>query len=328
MRKIILLSLFSTLLIIYGCKKEEHTDSIENIAKMDNVEEKHSIESLEILSEEGDVIKNTEAPKKDGENSDLIQTVKKDSSIDTNNENIDNFFKAVISSNNISDIDLFLNKGIDINVLDKNGENALSVAIKASNMVTLKYLIEKGANLNNTTDTGLPPLSLAIMLNNMQALDLLLNEKNIDMYYIWGDVWTGTPLYTSVSTGNFQALEKLIAKGINVNHSYAEYGAMPIMVYALNHVENLPSKNYINIISLLIKNGADINTADSKGVTPLMQSLKNNDKEGFMALINSKADISLKDNKGEDALSYYNKYVKPSEKIIDEDKLKIESLLK
>lgn len=320
MRKIVIISLISTLFIIYGCKKEENSNSVEKDITLDI--QKETINDIDVLAEDGTVIQNAKAPQAEGENTDLIQKVENKST------DVNEFFKAVINAKYTKELDIFINKGSDINAFNENGENPLRVAITAGNMVSLEYLIKKGANLNNASDDGVPPLSYAIAIKNYDAVDMLLKEESLDMYFVWGDVWTGSPIYVSIYSADTYTLKEMINKGFDINHDFAEFGAPPVMLYALSQRGHLKLENYKNLISFLILEKADINKQGSTGISPLMYALKNSDIEAFNALIVGGADILLKDNKGQVALDYYNNYVKPNEDIYMEDKEKIEAILK
>lgn len=322
MVKKIVISLISTIFLFYGCKKEE-VSSVENTNNTEiNTQEK--ISDIDILSEDGDVIQNAKAPNAEGENTDLIQKVEK------NNTNADfsSFLKAVINAKDNSTLDYFINQGVDINAINSNGDNALHTAITAGNMFSLEYLIKKGANLNNASDDGIPPLSQAIAANNYDAVDMLLAQENIDMYFVWGDVWTGSPVYMCISSADTYTFDEMIKKGLDINHDFSDYGAPPVMVYAISQRKHLKLDDYKEIISFLILSKANINARDSKGATPLMLALKNTDIEGFNALLVGGADTKIKDYTGRTALDYYNEYVKPDSEIFDEDKQKIEAYLK
>ena len=215
----------------------------------------------------------------------------------------------------------------EVNYAD-NKISCLHLAVQIDNPDVVSALIEKGANLNNASDDGIPPLSQAVAIQNFDAVDLILAQDNTDMYFVWGDVWTGSPVYMCVSHADTYTLEQMIKKGLDINHDYSEYGATPIMLYAVAQRKHLKLDDYKQLISFLILNKADINKSDNNGVTPLMLALKHSDIEGFNALIVGGADTKLKDNSGKTAMDYYNEYVKTNFEIYDEDKSRIQSLLK
>lgn len=322
MKKKTFIVLLSLILVFYGCKKDEN-----NMVEDNNTASLSSDiinSNPEILSENGEIIQNAATPTSEGEHTNLIEKVEKNQT----NTDINTFFKAIVNASKNEDLDTYINSGIDINSFNSDGENALRVAVTSGNMVSLKYLIEKGANLNNASDDGIPPLSQAVAVANYDAVDIILAQNNTDMYFVWGDVWTGSPVYMCVSHADIYTLEQMINKGFDINHDYSEYGATPIVLYAVEQRSHLKLDDYKEIISFLILAKADINKGDSKGVTPLMLALKNSDIEGFNALIVGGADTKLKDNNGKTALDYYNEYVKTNFEIYDEDKSRIESLLK
>ncbi len=320
MKKKTFIVLLSMLALLSGCKKGENNSEIDNKS---NALSSSITSSSEILSENGEVIQNAKPPTSEDEHN-LIQKVEKNQS----NTDINTFFKAIINASKSDDLDVYINSGIDINSFNQNGENGLRVAVTSGNMVSLKYLIEKGANLNNASDDGIPPLSQAVAIQNFDAVDLILAQDNTDMYFVWGDVWTGSPVYMCVSHADTYTLEQMIKKGLDINHDYSEYGATPIMLYAVAQRKHLKLDDYKQLISFLILNKADINKSDNNGVTPLMLALKHSDIEGFNALIVGGADTKLKDNSGKTAMDYYNEYVKTNFEIYDEDKSRIQSLLK
>ena len=320
MKKKTFIVLLSMLALLSGCKKGENNSEIDNKS---NALSSSITSSSEILSENGEVIQNAKPPTSEDEHN-LIQKVEKNQS----NTDINTFFKAIINASKSDDLDVYINSGIDINSFNQNGENGLRVAVTSGNMVSLKYLIEKGANLNNASDDGIPPLSQAVAIQNFDAVDLILAQDNTDMYFVWGDVWTGSPVYMCVSHADTYTLEQMIKKGLDINHDYSEYGATPIMLYAVAQRKHLKLDDYKQLISFLILNKADINKSDNNGVTPLMLALKHSDIEGFNALIVGGADTKLKDNSGKTAMDYYNEYVKTNFEIYDEDKQKIEAYLK
>lgn len=320
MKKKTFIVLLSMLALLSGCKKGENNSEIDNKS---NALSSSITSSSEILSENGEIIQNAKPPTSEDEHN-LIQKVEKNQS----NTDINTFFKAIINASKSDDLDVYINSGIDINSFNQNGENGLRVAVTSGNMVSLKYLIEKGANLNNASDDGIPPLSQAVAIQNFDAVDLILAQDNTDMYFVWGDVWTGSPVYMCVSHADTYTLEQMIKKGLDINHDYSEYGATPIMLYAVAQRKHLKLDDYKQLISFLILNKADINKSDNNGVTPLMLALKHSDIEGFNALIVGGADTKLKDNSGKTAMDYYNEYIKTNFEIYDEDKSRIQSLLK
>lgn len=304
MYKIVLIYLISTLLLITGCNKSKEMQENTNISKDNQTISNDNLFQDDFLAEDGSVIQNAAVPASDGEGMEVVKSVNSSDNISANTKkNIQIFFRAVYD-NNTAVMENLLKDGFDINTMNENGENAVNVAIAAGSFNVLKYLIDKGANLNSTSDTGIPPLSQAIIEYNKQAIDMLLASKKIDMYYVWGDMWTGSPLYIACSKANIYALEKMVENGADLNYDFSEYNAVPLLHYTINYKQYIRNEDYKELIAFLILNKIDINKKNSDGQTPLMTALKNGDIDTFNALIAGGADVTLKDNNGLTALNY------------------------
>lgn len=304
MYKIVLIYLISTLLLITGCNKSKEMQENTSVSSNNQSVSSDNIFQNDFLAEDGSVIQNAAVPASDGEGMEVVKSVNSSDNISANTKkNIQIFFRAVYD-NNTAVMENLLKDGFDINTMNENGENAVNVAIAAGSFNVLKYLIEKGANLNSTSDTGIPPLSQAIIEYNKQAIDMLLASKKIDMYYVWGDMWTGSPLYIACSKANIYALEKMVENGADLNYDFSEYNAVPLLHYTINYKQYIRNEDYKELIAFLILNKIDINKKNSDGQTPLMTALKNGDIDTFNALIAGGADVTLKDNDGLTALNY------------------------
>lgn len=304
MYKIVLIYLISTLLLITGCNKSKEMQENTSVSSNNQSVSSDNIFQNDFLAEDGSVIQNAAVPASDGEGMEVVKSVNSSDNISANTKkNIQIFFRAVYD-NNTAVMENLLKDGFDINTMNENGENAVNVAIAAGSFNVLKYLIDKGANLNSTSDTGIPPLSQAIIEYNKQAIDMLLASKKIDMYYVWGDMWTGSPLYIACSKANIYALEKMVENGADLNYDFSEYNAVPLLHYTINYKQYIRNEDYKELIAFLILNKIDINKKNSDGQTPLMTALKNGDIDTFNALIAGGADVTLKDNDGLTALNY------------------------
>lgn len=326
MYKIVLIYLISTLLLITGCNKSKEMQENTSVSSNNQSVSSDNIFQNDFLAEDGSVIQNAAVPASDGEGMEVVKAVNSSDNISANTKkNIQIFFRAVYD-NNTAVMENLLKDGFDINTMNENGENAVNVAIAAGSFNVLKYLIEKGANLNSTSDTGIPPLSQAIIEYNKQAIDMLLASKKIDMYYVWGDMWTGSPLYIACSKANIYALEKMVENGADLNYDFSEYNAVPLLHYTINYKQYIRNEDYKELIAFLILNKIDINKKNSDGQTPLMTALKNGDIDTFNALIAGGADVTLKDNNGLTALNYVE-YLKGAALLPKEEYEKILNVL-
>ena len=326
MTKKIVIYLISTLLLFAGCKKSKDMQENINISKDNQTISNDNLFQDYFLAEDGSVIKNATVPTSEGEGIDEITLVNVTDNLSSDiSKNIQIFFRAIYD-NDTASMDSLLAKGFDINTMNENGENAVNVAIASGNFNVLKYLIDKGANLNSTSDTGIPPLSQAVLEYNKQAIDILLNSKKVDMYYVWGEMWNGSPLYIACSKANVYALEKMVEHGADLNYDFSEYNAVPLVHYALSYKQFIKNEDYRELIAFLILNKADINAKNNQGQTPLMVALKNGDIDAFNALTAGGADVTIKDNNGKTAL-FYAESLKGSSMLPDNEYEKIINLL-
>jgi ankyrin repeat protein len=155
------------------------------------------------------------------------------------------------------------------------------------NSMMAEVLVEAGANVNaQVAETGVTPLMAATMNN----LDNHLNHRIIGLLLDQGAATTinARTSFRSQSMFGQEGMfeEQLLASGSTSLHFAA-------------------ARYTSEIVQLLISHGADINMWNSDAVTPLMAAIQyNSDDAVALTLIDSHADIFLKDNHGFNALMY------------------------
>lgn len=178
------------------------------------------------------------------------------------------------------DILLEVSKGgkkIDINEFNYAGQNLLmSIIHSGSDFKFIEKLIEVGVDINAYNDVNMPPLMYALAHEDMELFQLLID------------------------------------KGANVNVKLAETQADPLLMLTTTTT----SKDMHKMCKMLIDAGADVNTQDRNGRTPLMNlTLRNKSfmkeheiksvKETEYMLINHPSfNVNVKDNGGGDLLFY------------------------
>ena len=149
----------------------------------------------------------------------------------------------------------------------------LSQAMIHSNMAQIAQLIDEGADVNTKGNYPVPGIT-----------PLIFNASLIP---------------------NLGVIQLLIEKGANVNAT-DDLGNTAIMWNVMSGVTDY------EILRTLIKNGAKIDAANMHGTTPLMQVADRGFKpEILKILLDSGADVTLKDRDGKTALDYaeHNKYL-------------------
>lgn len=175
-------------------------------------------------------------------------------------------------------------------VPEKNEELAAQMA---------QLLINKKANLNLRTQAGYTPLMLAVMNNRIKTMGVLLRAK-ADPALADSDGWT--PLMRAVFDGNLEAATLLAQtkKGINTKGPLG----WTALHFCSNVAENGTRTKDAQLVDLLIKNGAAIETKIQDGRTPLTLAVVNGRSEVVQALLKHKPNKQVVDNKGYTALDY------------------------
>ncbi|MBA42900.1 MAG: hypothetical protein CMF62_02685 [Magnetococcales bacterium] len=131
-------------------------------------------------------------------------------------------------------------------------------AIESKNINIIKILLDEGSDVNAYNGNGYNSLHLAIFIKLEEIVDLILKNK-IHLNAKTPNGESALHLATNFELENI--VKKLVKKGINVNLQDHENE-----ITALNYVVSL---NNSKIGKFLIENGADPNTQDFYGNTPL-----------------------------------------------------------
>jgi ankyrin repeat protein len=125
----------------------------------------------------------------------------------------------------------------DINVVDSDGISLLSYLCYNHSVQTVKRAIEKGANIHHRSNNGV------------------------------------FPLFTAVTSRSIEKVKALIAAGVDVNRNTNNTGVTSLhqAVYQTTLLNpDMPSPQVSREIALLLlDHGADPNTTDEEGATPL-----------------------------------------------------------
>ena len=180
-----------------------------------------------------------------------------------------------------------LDKGAIVDGKNHNGETPLHNAVVSRKMKVVELLLTKGANVNNTNKSDVTPLHLATEYCIKETFQLLLrNGANVNVKR-QKDSWT--PLHIAISSRQTKVAKLLVSYGADVN-APDKSGKTPIF-YAIDYgdlkttkllltnkatikdnpelLTNATKKKDIEIVELLLKHGADINSSDVHGRTAL-----------------------------------------------------------
>eukprot|EP01132_Coremiostelium_polycephalum_P002194 gene2194-2700_t len=195
----------------------------------------------------------------------------------------------VVKKKNEEAITSLLGYGAAINIQDKDGHTPLHIAVKNKDQNTTKLLLRNHADVNKKDHQGYTPLHIAIK-NQDKKMVILLLEKNADVnaqrhYYLYDE----TPLSLAAKPWNTEIIESLLVQGKNVQvNTLDKDGKTPLH----RAVEN----KKLNIVKLLLENGANVNIPDRDHNTPLNTAAEIGDQEMMLLLLEKNTNSTKKSN--------------------------------
>jgi len=179
---------------------------------------------------------------------------------------------------------------VDINTIPRGGRPDRPSIDETTSLQIVEMLLAAGANPN-------AQLKLAPPFRNVG------NDRGLD-----GMLTTGTtPLLRAAKALDAPAVKALLAHGADITLANAR-GMTPIMAAAgLGSVDADTRGFYlsedtqqraIDSLTLLIKAGGDVNSKDSRGLTPLHEAARWGWNDVVAFLVQNGADLNAKDNRG------------------------------
>ena len=176
-----------------------------------------------------------------------------------------------------------VSKGAKISIPANDNSNLLLAAVMGENINLIRYLIGKGQDVNRPAREGNTSLHIAFARLNTYIITLLLQEgADPTIANDKGD--------TGVSLAKRWKLDIDSLKVLDILKRDSD-GWTALMLAAV--------KNDLTGLKKLIAKGADVNTTDNHGSTPLMHA---RNLQVLEVLLANKADINAMDDFGETAL--------------------------
>lgn len=201
----------------------------------------------------------------------------------------DDFLKLtdrnITDDKNIEQIRELIDKGVNLNVKDANGWTPLMKVAFIGRIATAKLLIEKGADVNTSDFHGNTILMhvAAMPFPEQAEIFKILVQKGADVNAKNVERWTA--LMQAAKGHSATIIKELINKG---------------KMDVAKNFESIP----LEMARLLIKNGADVNAKDVRGLTALIMAASEGHTETVKQLIDSEAEINAQDKYGLTPLMY------------------------
>jgi ankyrin repeat protein len=190
----------------------------------------------------------------------------------------------------------------DVNAQNKDKETPLILASSYSDVLLVKLLLEHGADVNAKSKYGITPL---IEANTAELAELLI-DHGADVNS--KDKNGQTPLMLATTVEHAQLL---IDHGADINAKNKK-GETPLISFYTTKIEEISLERLVgsgravpqiekktnSLVPLFIKHGADVNSKDKYGKTPLMLAIEIRSEENIDLLIRHGADVNAKDNFG------------------------------
>lgn len=201
----------------------------------------------------------------------------------------------------INILKLLIAKGADITLKDKNGFNALHHATSFNTLEIVTFFVdEKGMNINTDTENKETPLHLAITNNTDSRIVPYLIERGATINV--QDLFGVTPLMKAAQYFKTSFVNLLLEKGANVE--LVDFSDVKTALqYAIDTTfHNQTNPKGLEIVKLLVENGANVNAKTNRSNTPLMGAAKLQDPAMTIYLVEKGANINHQDLYGGTAL--------------------------
>ncbi|VUC26305.1 unnamed protein product [Clonostachys rosea] len=214
--------------------------------------------------------------------------------------NADGWTPIMIAANNgfYDIVELLINNGASVHHRNKFGATALFLSAQKRDQKVVELLVDHGADINEQSLDGLTPLLGAFRNDNKAMTTWLIKQtSNPDNMSLFNTSAHGLELMVSF----------LLDRGANVN-AIARDGSTALMINTTGYSAWPPlclaaQHGNLEIASLLIQNGANVDISNQVGWTPLHICSKYGHAELAELLIAHGANVNATDSNGETALA-------------------------
>lgn len=221
-----------------------------------------------------------------------------------NNKNLKmsnvSYLMIACENNNKEIIELLIKKGANINDVDHNNRTALHEACKKGNLEVVKILIENGANIHIEEESGKTAVTFATEIVQPESLEIIKYLKDKGANLLVKDKNNNNLLHKVIGgvqkdiKETIKIIKYLISEKIELNEQNT-IGNTPL----INAI--LLTKN-IEIVKILIENGADINIENGTNKNAIDLTIKRKSHEILDVLLQYHDNINEKNKEGDTLL--------------------------
>ena len=179
-------------------------------------------------------------------------------------------------------------KDEDFEITDSEGNTLLSIACNNGYNKIVKFLLRNGSDVNTKNNEGDSPLHMSCMSGYHRVVKTLIkNGADINSKNLKGE----TPLHISSYVNELKITKILMENGADIN-AKNNIGETSFLMAC--YVENL------GVVKLFLeKNGnSNINIVDNDGCSPLIGAASVGNYDIMVVLIKNGANVETKDNNG------------------------------
>ena len=155
-----------------------------------------------------------------------------------------------------------LDEGAGVHAADETGATALVAAAYGNHVEAARVLVEAGADVDRQDRTQQSAFLIATSEGYLDLLRLTLGA-GADVHRT--DSYNGTGLIRAAHRGHVEVIRELLRTEMNVNH--VNRLGWTALLEAIILGDGGP--RHTETVALLVAGGADVNLADSRGVSPL-----------------------------------------------------------
>lgn len=185
------------------------------------------------------------------------------------------------ASDNFNVLQILIDNNAAINSVDKMGKTALIKVCSLGLEVNADWLLQKGADVKISDNEGFSPLSVACFDRHNELVNILI-KHGADVNQINSD---GSTILISTCNGSLNEYMTRKSNQTEYANEYVNTLKQNCVTYDINRVQLL-------VIDILLKNAVEVDKTDIIGWSPLMWACSNKDINVASILIDNGANVN------------------------------------